>query len=67
MNPDILRIKDVVRRTALGRTTILEQVAEGTFPRPIKLSKRAVGWLSAEVDKWLVERMAARDGEKGNV
>ncbi len=59
----ILRMTEVRRRTGLGRTTILELVAAGAFPRPIKLTARAVGWSSLEVDKWIAERLAARDAE----
>ena len=59
--PCILRMDEVKRRVGVGRTTILEMVAAGRFPRPIKLTTRAVGWSSAEVDAWIAERIAARD------
>lgn len=49
----ILRRKQVEHRTGLSRSTIYERVRAGTFPRPISLGGRAVGWLEIEVDGWL--------------
>ena len=33
----------------------------GKFPRRIQLGPNRVGWLAAEVDAWLNERIAQRD------
>lgn len=49
----ILRRKRVEARVGLGRSTIYKRVADGTFPKPISLGARAVGWIEAEVDAWL--------------
>ncbi|HSE87586.1 MAG TPA: AlpA family phage regulatory protein, partial [Candidatus Binatia bacterium] len=32
---------------------------QGTFPRPVSLGGRAVGWLEAEVQQWLQRRIEA--------
>lgn len=55
----ILRRKQVEARTGLARSTIYGMVAEGKFPRPISLGPRAVGWIEADVVRWLQERIAA--------
>ena len=55
----ILRRRDVERATGLGRSSLYAYMAEGTFPRPIKLSQRSVGWIAAEVDAWIAQRTAA--------
>ena len=57
----ILRRKQVEKRTGLSRSTIYLRIQEGTFPRPIKLGARAVGWLENEIEAWLAERMEIRD------
>jgi len=49
----IIRRGEVERRTGLKRSTLYERIKEGTFPRPISLGGRAVGWLEIEVDGWL--------------
>jgi prophage regulatory protein len=55
----ILRLPEVKRSTGLSRSTIYLRVAEGTFPRPVSLGGRAVGWLEAEVQDWLQRRIEA--------
>ena len=57
----ILRRKQVERRTGLSRSTIYLRIQEGTFPRPINLGVRAVGWLENEIEAWLVERIEIRN------
>ncbi|PYX69729.1 MAG: AlpA family transcriptional regulator [Acidobacteria bacterium] len=49
----ILRLPAVKTRTGLSRSTIYLRVSEGTFPRPVSLGARAVGWLEAEIEAWL--------------
>ncbi len=41
-------------------TSVIEQEtrAPGRFPRPVSLGARAVGWIEAEVDEWMRERIA---------
>ena len=50
--PQILRLPAVLQATGLGRSTVYRMVAERTFPAPVKLAKRAVGWRSADVQTW---------------
>ena len=57
----ILRRKQVEKRTGLSRSTIYLRIQEGTFPRPINLGARAVGWLENEIEAWLVARMEIRN------
>jgi prophage regulatory protein len=61
--PQILRLKHVLALTAIGKTQLLDAVAKGLFPRPIKLLEtgRSVGWLASEVAEYLERRIAARD------
>ena len=56
----VLRRPAVSARTGLGKSALYAQVKEGTFPKPIKLGPRAVGWIEAEIDAWLMERVADR-------
>lgn len=57
----ILRLKNVIDATGLGRSTIYKFVAEGTFPKPIPLGDRCVGWLLSEVEGWILARIEERD------
>jgi prophage regulatory protein len=49
----ILRLPAVKLRTGLSRSTIYLRVAQGSFPAPVSLGARAVGWLESDVDSWL--------------
>ncbi len=55
----ILRLPTVKARTGLSRSTIYLRVAEGSFPPPVSLGDRAVGWIEAEVNDWLARRIEA--------
>ena len=57
----ILRRKQVEKRTGLSRSTIYLRIQEGTFPKPINLGARAVGWLENEIEAWLTSRIEYRD------
>ena len=49
----ILRLPAVKTRTGLSRSTIYLRVSQGTFPKPVSLGARAVGWVEAEIQEWL--------------
>lgn len=53
----ILRRREVERRTGLSRSTIYERIKAGTFPAPISLGEKAVGWIESEIDSWLAARV----------
>ncbi|PYJ69583.1 MAG: hypothetical protein DME76_08545 [Verrucomicrobia bacterium] len=41
--------------------------AQGTFPKPVSLGGRPVGWLEAEVQQWLQRRIEASRSECSGV
>lgn len=49
----ILRRKQVEARTGLSRSTIYARVGNGTFPKPVNIGPRAVGWVESEITDWL--------------
>ena len=53
----ILRLPDVKSRTGLSRSSIYLKIKEGSFPAPISLGKRSVGWIETEIQEWLVEQI----------
>ena len=61
MSDRICRLPDVKAQTGLSRSTLYSLMAQGRFPKPIKLGERAVGWTEAEISAWLESRIAARD------
>ena len=59
----ILRRRQVEARVGLRRSTLYQRIAEGTFPAPVRLGARSVGWLAHEVERWLEARVAAREAK----
>ena len=60
-----LRLPEVMARTGLSRATIYARMAEGRFPRQVRIGARAVGWIEAEVEAWIQERIARSRGAGG--
>ena len=56
----ILKLKEVLTRTGLGKTTLYMLISNGDFPQQIPLGLRAVGWLESEVDAWILEKIESR-------
>jgi prophage regulatory protein len=59
----LLRMRQVKARTGLSRSTIYLKIKRGEFPAQVSLGPRAVGWLGAEVDRWIascIERSRGR-------
>jgi prophage regulatory protein len=54
--PIFMRLPAVLQATGLGRSTVYRMVAEHTFPAPVKLAKRAVGWRQDDVQQWTIAR-----------
>lgn len=52
MVQNILRRTEIERVTGLPRSTIYEKMSRGEFPKPVRISGRAVGWIESEVAEW---------------
>jgi predicted DNA-binding transcriptional regulator AlpA len=57
------RLPTVLKVTGIGKTQLLDAVARGIFPKPIKVLEggRAVAWVAKEVIQYLEGRIAKRD------
>ena len=52
--PDrILRLKTVLERTGLSRSTMYRKMQNGTFPHNIRISTRCKGWRESAVNEWM--------------
>lgn len=63
----IIRRKQLEARTGLSRSSIYAKMRwnpkrpgdfDSTFPKPISMGAKAVGWVESEVDEWLTARVA---------
>jgi prophage regulatory protein len=62
----ILRRHQVEARTGLSRSTIYAKMQRNpkrpsdydpTFPKPVSLGAKAVGWIEAEIEAWLTAQI----------
>jgi prophage regulatory protein len=54
--PDrIIRLKTVLARTGLSRSTIYRKIAEGSFPAQIRISTNGAGWHESDIDRWVAD------------
>ena len=51
----IVRMKTVLARTGLSRSTIYRKIAEGTFPAQLKISVNGAGWQESDIDRWIAD------------
>ncbi len=52
----LLRQPEVVKRVGIGKTALWQMIARGEFPKPRKITGRAVGWLASEITAWITTR-----------
>ncbi|WP_342607750.1 AlpA family transcriptional regulator [Vibrio tritonius] len=57
-----MRLKEVMEMTAMSRSNVYKMMSEGRFPQSVPLGARAVAWVESEVQDWILERIAQRDG-----
>lgn len=48
----------------LYKSSMYDAIAKGLFPAPIKITPKAVGWLSREIKAWQDRRIEERDATK---
>ena len=61
----IMRMPEVCQFTGLGKSTIYKKLADGSFPAPVRLGSRAVGWRSGDIVEWLEDPGRAWNPQDG--
>lgn len=51
-SPMFYRMRDVLRMTALSRSSLYRRIAAGTFPAPVSLGGAAKGWRRRDLEQW---------------
>lgn len=57
----IIRLKTVLARTGLSRSTMYRKIAEGTFPCQLKISTHGAGWRESAVNRWIADPVGYRE------
>jgi len=51
----IVRMKTVLARTGLSRSTIYRKIAKGTFPAQLRISIDGAGWHESDINRWIAD------------
>ena len=65
MSDRLLRRTEVEELTGLSRSSIYRRMADGEFPRPVRVGALAVRWKESDITAWIQSRPAATS-ERGS-
>jgi prophage regulatory protein len=57
----ILRFPEVAAKVGLKSAQICHLISQGRFPAQVKLGPKASGWVEAEIDAWIEQRVNERN------
>lgn len=60
----IIRLRPVLNKSGLSRSTHYEHIADGLMTRPVALGARAVGWPESEIDAINAARIAGKSANE---
>ena len=56
----IIRLRTVLDRIGLSRSTVYRKIAEGTFPSQIRISVHGAGWRESAINRWIEDPVGWR-------
>ncbi len=60
----IVRLKTVLARTGLSRSTLYRKIREGSFPRQVPISVHGAGWRESSINRWIADPAGYRAEER---
>lgn len=60
----LLRLPEVIRLSGYSRSMLYALISQGLYPKPVKISERAVAWPSEEVEQMVLAVVAQRSLEQ---
>lgn len=57
----IIRLKTVLDRTGLSRSTVYRKIADGTFPSQVRISVHGAGWRESAINRWIADPVGYRE------
>ena len=60
-DPDrLIRIRTVLDRTGLSRSSLYRKIGDGSFPRQVKLGEHSAGWRESAINAGIADPAAYR-------
>ncbi|GAB7198382.1 MULTISPECIES: helix-turn-helix transcriptional regulator [Dickeya] len=60
----LIRLKDVISKTGLPRSTLYRRMKEGLFPLNVSIGENSVAWVEHEVNDWINDSLKNRKSMK---
>jgi prophage regulatory protein len=57
----IIRLRTVLDRTGLSRSTVYRKIAQGTFPDQVRISVHGAGWRESAINRWIADPVSYRN------
>lgn len=54
-------IKEVMHKIGMSRVWIYNKIAEGSFPKAVKLGKNCSRWVESEIEEWMQAQLEQRN------
>lgn len=51
----IVRLKTVLARTGLSRSTLYRKIRDGSFPEQVRISIHGAGWRESAINRWIAD------------
>lgn len=61
MPTTLITAKEAMRRCCISRTAMFEQIAAGSFPKPLHLPERRIAFVEQEVEDHLAHLISQRN------
>jgi len=66
MQPKILRLPEVIKRTGTSRSSIYRLIEQGEFPKSYPIFGRAVGWSETDINQWIESKFQNESTNQNN-
>lgn len=64
MTIKLIKLREVMALTSLGRSTVYKFIGEGIFPKQVSLGANCVAWIEEEVLDWMNAKIEQRDNRQ---
>jgi len=60
----LIRLKEVIERTSLSKTSIYDLMKAGEFPKQVHLGSQSVAWVEDEIDQFINAVISKRESQE---
>lgn len=61
---NLLRVREVMKKTGFKRSWVYVQMSLGKFPRPVKIGSRSIAWVESKINEWIATHIKKREEQR---